>query len=94
MRIKNVSVEYGRKFNLGNYESLELNISLFAQVDEDENPEAVAAFLWDRAKSSLHEQAEPILEKVSYQPNMRIKVNGVEMTEKIKSNEEDKEPFF
>ena len=55
MHITTVSVEYRRKFNLGNYESLELGVSLYAKVDADEDSEAVAELLWQGAKASVTE---------------------------------------
>ena len=76
MRTKNISVTYGRKFNLGNYESLELSIQFYAQVDEDEDPEAVAQFLWMQARDSVKSQAEPILKKVKYRATTDCKING------------------
>lgn len=65
MQINTVGVEYRRKFNLGNYESLELSISLYAKVDPDEDPDAVAEFLWHQAKASVKAQAAPALGVVS-----------------------------
>lgn len=53
MQINTVGVEYKRKFNLDNYESLELSISLYAKTDPDEDPEAVTEFLWQQAKASI-----------------------------------------
>lgn len=66
MKVKNVSITYGRKFNLGNYESLEMNISFFAAVDDDEDATRVVDFLYHQAKESLHQQAEPILKRANY----------------------------
>jgi hypothetical protein len=45
MQTNTVGVEYRRKFNLTNYESLELSISLYTKVDLDEDPEAVTELL-------------------------------------------------
>ncbi|MGL5922154.1 hypothetical protein [Chroococcidiopsis sp.] len=78
MRTKNISVTYGRKFNLGNYESLELSIQMFTQVDEDEDPEAVAQFLWMQARDSVKLQAEPILKKAKNRVNVKYNVNSFE----------------
>jgi len=33
MRIKTVAVEYGRKFNMGNYQSLDVKVTLWADID-------------------------------------------------------------
>ena len=71
MQINTVGVEYRRKFNLGGYESMELSISLYAKVDVDEDPEAVAEFLWHQAKASVKAQAAPVLKSVNYKATRR-----------------------
>lgn len=73
MHIITVSVEYRRKFNLGNFESLELGVSLYAKVDADEDSEAVAELLWQQAKASVKAQANPVLEGVNYQAHVKHK---------------------
>ncbi len=78
MQITTVAqVEYRRKFNLGNYESLELGITLYAKVDPEENADAVAEFLWQQAKASVKEQAAPVLKAINYQAQMKYKDGGV-----------------
>lgn len=77
MQTNTVGVEYRRKFNLTNYESLELSISLYAKVDPDEDPEAVTEFLWQQAKESVKAQAAPVLKSVNYKAQMQHKVGGV-----------------
>lgn len=67
MQVTTVDVEYKRKFNTGNYESLELSISLYSKVDPDEDSEGVAQLLWEQAKQSVKEQALPVLKSVNYQ---------------------------
>lgn len=77
MQINTVGVEYRRKFNLTNYESLELSISLYAKVDPDEDPDAVAEFLWHQAKNSVKAQAAPVLKSVNYKCQIQHKVGGL-----------------
>lgn len=77
MQTNTVGVDYRRKFNLGNYESLELSISLYAKVDPDEDAEAVAEFLWHQAKASVKAQANPVLKSVNYKAQMQHKVGGL-----------------
>ena len=48
--IREVSVEYGRTVNLGNYESERLHISLTATVDAGEDAKAVTAGLVQEAR--------------------------------------------
>lgn len=76
MQITTVSVEYRRKFNLGNYESLELGMSLYAKVDIDEEADAVAEYLWEKAKASVKAQAIPVLKGINYKPQAQYKVGG------------------
>ena len=81
MHITTVSVEYRRKFNLGNYESLELGVSLYAKVDPDEDSEAVAELLWQQAKASVKAQANPVLKGVNYQAQVKHKESWAAVSE-------------
>ncbi len=67
MKTTTVSISYSRKFNLGNYESIELGCSLWAQVDEDEDPEAVTQFLYLQAKQAVKQAAMPVIKSSQYQ---------------------------
>ena len=67
MKITTVSISYSRKFNLGQYESLDLSCSLWAQVDEEEDPDGVAQFLYNQAKASVKEAALPVLKASEFQ---------------------------
>ena len=77
MHITTVSVEYRRKFNTGNYESLELGMSLYAKVDADEDPEAVAELLLKQAEALVKAQAAPVLKGVNYQAQVKRKESWV-----------------
>ncbi|MEJ6485244.1 hypothetical protein N0Y54_28695 [Nostoc punctiforme UO1] len=46
MKFTTVSVSYSRKFNLGDYESLELGCSLWAQVEDGEDADGITQFLY------------------------------------------------
>lgn len=61
MNIKTVSVTYGRKWNVGNYESATVELSIWADVDEDDDPDYVTAALWAMAKASVKEQSMPLI---------------------------------
>lgn len=67
MQVTTVGIEYKRKFNLGNYESLELSINLYSKVNPDEDAEGVSQLLWEQGKASVKEQAAPILRSIKYQ---------------------------
>ncbi len=73
MKITTVSISYSRKFNLGNFESIDLGCSLWAQVDEEEEADRVAEFLYLQAKASVKNAAIPVLKASEYQIN---KVNS------------------
>jgi hypothetical protein len=68
MKTTTVSISYSRKFNLGNYESIELGCSLWAQVDEDEDSERVTEFLYLQAKQAVKEAVMPVLRDSEYRP--------------------------
>ncbi|MFW9259775.1 hypothetical protein [Nostoc sp. CALU 546] len=57
MKIGTVSVSYSRKFNLGNYESIELGCSLWAQVEDEEDADGVVQFLYHQAKAAVKDCA-------------------------------------
>ncbi|MBE9053947.1 hypothetical protein IQ243_26820 [Nostocales cyanobacterium LEGE 11386] len=67
MEVKTISVTYHRKFNLGDYESLELGCSLWAQIDPEEDAEGATQFLYMQAKASVKEAAMPLLKTSQYQ---------------------------
>lgn len=73
MQITTVSVGYRRKFNLSNFESLDLEVNLYAKVDPDEDADAVTDFLWQQAKASVKAQAAPVLKGVNYQAQAKPK---------------------
>jgi len=77
MQVTTVSVGYRRKFNLGNFESLDLEVNLYAKVDLDEDPEAVAELLWQQAKASVKAQANPVLKGINYQAQVKHKPEWV-----------------
>ncbi|MEH1912787.1 hypothetical protein [Nostoc sp.] len=67
MKFTTVSVSYSRKFNLGDYESLELGCSLWAQVEDGEDADGVTQFLYLQAKTSVKLAAMPVLKASEFQ---------------------------
>lgn len=67
MQIPIVGIEYKRKLNLGNFESLYLGISLDAKVEVDEEADTVAELLLKQAEAVVKAQAAPVLKDVNYQ---------------------------
>ncbi|YAF99297.1 MAG: hypothetical protein AB3A66_28050 (plasmid) [Nodularia sp. CChRGM 3473] len=67
MEIKTISVTYQRKFNLGDYESVEVGCSLWGQIDPEEDAEGATQFLFEQAKASVKQAAMPLLKTSQYQ---------------------------
>lgn len=56
MFIKTISTKYNRKFNLGNYESVEIEVGMWADLDEDENPETATAALREMCRMQVRDE--------------------------------------
>lgn len=67
MDIKTISVTYHRKFNLGDFESVELGCSLWGQIDPEEDAEGATQFLFTQAKAAVKEAAMPLIKASSHQ---------------------------
>lgn len=50
MRVKQISVVYERKFNLGDYNSAHIGLTLWADLDEGEDPDAAVRELQQQAR--------------------------------------------
>lgn len=59
MKINTVSMGYTRKFNLGNYEAVEISVQQWASVDEDEDPDQVISFLAEQCKNHVKANIPP-----------------------------------
>lgn len=62
-QIKTVSVTYGRKLNLGDYNSANVEISIWAELEDGDNEADVTAALWEMAKNNVKAQALPLVQK-------------------------------
>lgn len=71
MRIKTVAVEYGRKLNLGDFSSATINLTLWADLDETEDPQAAIEQLFAQAKENVKKQALPLLKAEPVSLNYR-----------------------
>jgi hypothetical protein len=63
--VKTVSVTYGRKFNLGDYNSSQIDCTIWADVKEDENLDDAMKSLWSMAKENVKAQSLPLIDKKS-----------------------------
>lgn len=61
MNITEITITYGRKFNLGNYEQLHIDLSLTAQLDETDDATQAQTELFSIAKSQVRGQALPVI---------------------------------
>lgn len=69
MEIKTISVTYHRKFNLGDFESVEVGCSLWGQIDPEEDADGATQFLFEQAKESVKKAALPLIKASSHQMN-------------------------
>lgn len=56
MKITTIAVSYTRRFNLGNFNSVEVSCSTWARVDEDENEEACIMILRDKCREHVRQE--------------------------------------
>jgi len=63
MRIKTVSVTYGRKCNLGEYNSATVECSMWADLDVEDDLDVAMHGLWDMAKENVKAQCLPLVNK-------------------------------
>ena len=62
-QVKTVSVTYGRKANLGDYNSANVECTVWADVKDEEDLNVVMADLWGMAKTNVKAQLLPLLSK-------------------------------
>lgn len=86
MKIKTVSVTYGRKFNLGDYNSATIDCTMWADLDEGDNEGTVMTALWAMAKNNVKAQAIPILKQQAEQAEAILLGLPPELQEKINAN--------
>lgn len=65
--IKTISVTYGRKFNLGDYNSADISVTVWADVTDADDPTQATRALFEQAKSAVKEQALPLANKQTAQ---------------------------
>lgn len=58
--VKTVSVTYGRKINLGDFNSATVDCTIWADVDEGEELNAAMSALWTMAKENVKAQVLPL----------------------------------
>lgn len=66
--VKTVSVTYGRKFNLGDFNSATIDCTIWADIEEGEDLNQVMKDLWEMAKNNVKAQSLPLVQKA----NMKV----------------------
>jgi len=61
MNITTINVTYGRKFNLGNYEQLHIELTASAELDEDDSTADCETQLFDHIKQQVKRQSLPVI---------------------------------
>lgn len=84
MKIRTIAVSYHRKFNLGNFNSVDLSCSLWAQIDGQEDEDACAQILQDKCRE--HVRNEYYKAKNGSEPTELFRVNVAE------NNDDDNDP--
>ncbi len=73
MQIRTISVSYSRKFNLGNFNSVDLACSLWAQIAAEEDEDNCIQILHDKCRK--HIRVEYYKAKNGSQPADLLRVN-------------------
>ena len=60
-KITTVSVTYERKVNLGDYNSAHIGISIWAELEEGDDPKAITEQLYEDAKGHVKAQTLPVV---------------------------------
>jgi hypothetical protein len=80
-KIKTVSVTYGRKFNLGDYNSATIDVTIWADVEEGEHLDPLMHDLWAMAKENVRAQSLPLLNKNGANANLKEAFLGLPVHE-------------
>jgi hypothetical protein len=67
MKVSKVSVTYGRKLNMGDYQSANVECMLEATLEKEDSLDLVMHTLWDTARANVRSIAGPI--KAGQEPN-------------------------
>lgn len=64
MKVRSITVKYGRKFDLGNWNSAVIEALITGDLEEGEDAATAAASLFDQAKAQVKTQAKPLFTKL------------------------------
>jgi hypothetical protein len=70
-KITSINVEFSYSINLGNYESAKISQSLWAQVEEGEDPAVAEEILFETVKANIRREAT-IIKKASAKQREKV----------------------
>jgi hypothetical protein len=83
MRVTEITVTYGGKLNLGDYNSAHVEISLTALLDESDDAQAATAALFEQAKGAVRQQSTDLLKKTRTAATMAFAGLPVDVRENL-----------
>ena len=86
MNIRTIAVTYSRKFNLGNFNSVDLSCSLWAQIDAEEDEDCCIEILQDKVREVVRSEYHKVTSNQG--PVPIIKINGALVEDYIPEGEE------
>lgn len=84
MILRKVTATWGAKYNLGDFNSLHVEVTLDADVEEGETIEQVTKALLDAAKEQVRDQAKDVLAKRKAQVQEVMAGIPVEVRDQLK----------
>ncbi len=61
MYVSKITYKYSRKFNLDNYQNLDLSIMPTVNIEEHDDLNEVAREIWEMCRKNIQHAAEPIV---------------------------------
>ena len=89
MKLKTISVTYGRKINLGDFNNANIEINLSAELDEGDDEAQAASDLWEMAKNNVKAQALPLMGKATAKVENIFMGLPVKIQESLATEEDD-----
>ncbi|WP_377481925.1 MAG: hypothetical protein P2A85_29455 (plasmid) [Microcoleus anatoxicus] len=86
MNIRTIAVSYTRKFNLLNFNSVDLSCSLWAQIDPEEDEDSCIQILQDKVREAVRCEYHKVTSNQKAVPT--VKVNGTLVEDFIPEGEE------
>ena len=61
MIVRKITFKYGRRFNLGDFNSLELDVMPTVELEPDDDLDAVLKEVWEMCRKNIEHAARPIV---------------------------------